>query len=296
MEKLSLYKIDAIMPEIIFRNELFYYPELKIESKEKLLKEIISLIKAPIETNGRKGIMMFLNNKSILTGSAYSFLIEKDNLFLLLFNNATNKLEHINIQTIEKVAEDNFNENGYRPLNVNEIKFHTTLIKDFPIDTNSGWSNYWKEFNREEGKYKVRERTQYWNNVRNIEFKLQEFPDLKCFIEVVSKFGRKRELIIHLLILFVEDPDSNAKALEAKKFKDLLPSTFFKKNKEKSFCWNISKGKQRLKIELANTPFDRIETDTAVHDPRLHPSRLEHFKWFQDHLDKITEEFEEFLR
>jgi hypothetical protein len=275
------------MKDFLVMQGLVHYPAInnyfETEVKISLIEKITDIIKA------KRNAILFLNNKSIVSASIYSLLIENDTLYVLVFNNTTNKLEHIDVSTIGRVGEDSFNDE-YRDLEKKENVFHTQLISEFTSDSNSGWRNYWREFNKY-GKYNVGVRTQYWNNIKNIEFVLLEQPDIQCNIEVVSKFGRNKELVIHLLILFEE---RNEKLAE--EFLESFPKAFFENNKDKGFRWVPSYGKKRLKVELAQTNFKDIQDDKCDQDPRLYPIRPLHFQWFKKQLDEIAIQFKEKLK
>lgn len=260
------------MKSTIFKSKHIFYPLLKIEDKKELIEKLIQFI------DEKQNAMLVLKDNAILSGSPYSFLIENDNLYVLFKNSFTQILSHINLEVIVKVGADNLNED-YKNLEKKELIFHTKLISEKPKDSNSGWKHYWCEFNKHSS-YRVGDRTQYWNNVKNIKFDLENHPNIKCDIELVSRFGRSKELIINLLVIHPEGFDEKA--------------NIFLETLKKYPTWNISTAKNRIKIELAK--LDLTLAKNTLIDPRKVPSIPSHFNWFVKNLKEIENHFKNNLK
>jgi hypothetical protein len=203
------------------------------------------------------------------------------------FSETTNKLEAIPVSTIVKVTP--VEAIPYIPPSNKQIEvlsnISSTVKKNNSNQLNKsvqGMNQYWQEFNKS-GNHEVGNRNQWYNEVRSLRFTDLGTAGIKTYFEICSQHGRKQQLIINLILERKDGTDTGLDTL-----KNRFESSLSQKLVEAGFNnvqWSKRGGDSRRTVEFVTKDLP-IETED-VRDPRTFPVQPNHFKWFNDHLDKL---------
>lgn len=265
------------------------------DAELKYLNLIVASIKMP------RAIIVNLSTGSDTVNDVfhpYSILYYKGAFLINGFSEKTGQLEAIPVSRINKIEP--LEAIDYRLPKAEEIESLTesspklsTTVSNNKYKSVKDMKTYWQEFN-DSGIHKVGNRNQWYNEVRSLRFSDSVQLDRRVYFEICCQYGNEKQLIVNLIL---ENKNrKNADGLDSLIVKiksDVIGELDLSGFNVDDENWPKREGNSRRTIELCNRKLPLGNED--LRDPRTFPVQPDHFKWFNDHLDKLEVIFKGYL-
>jgi hypothetical protein len=260
------------------------------------LKELTEYIKTPQTILVIKGTSLDDHRENIIL-HPYCILIHQSVFYLKGFSDKSEQLADIPISQIRKVT--GLPDVKYRKPNTQEIRILKSITAN-SIATKSkkkqkniaGYKNFWGNFsNSNNQKYIAGSRDLWYNEILSLKFFKAKQYKLKAYFEVCCQFGPNKRLIINIIIesKLSKDPKIEELVDLFKKLGNDLAEAGFSDVK-----WEKRTGDKRHTIQLCTKRL-KVDEGSELQDPRKSPEQPQHFKWFSEKLDALTEIFQQHL-